>query len=104
MILYILNKLPNKVTLSLNVVVFVILIDQTQKHVEVVQSIYFIEDDNRARVLTPLETWRLQGFSDEDFCKAQEVCKNTYLYKQAGNSISVNVLEAIFKQIYKGDE
>lgn len=69
-----------------------------------VQSIYFIEDDNRARVLTPLETWRLQGFSDEDFCKAQEVCKNTYLYKQAGNSISVNVLEAIFKQIYKGDE
>lgn len=65
-----------------------------------VQSIYYIEEDNRVRNLTPLETWRLQGFSDDDYRIASEVCTETYLYKQSGNSISVNVLEDIFKQLY----
>lgn len=52
------------------------------------------------RRLTPLEFWRLMGFSDEDFYKAQKVCSEKQLYKQAGNSIVVNVLEAIFAQMY----
>ena len=39
------------------------------------------------------------GFTDEDFYKAEEVNSNTQLYKQAGNSIVVDVLEAIFKQM-----
>ena len=67
-----------------------------------VQSIYYIEDDNRVRKLTPLEYWRLQGFDDTDFDKAKEVAPETNLYKQAGNSISVNVLEDIFRNLYLG--
>jgi DNA (cytosine-5)-methyltransferase 1 len=39
------------------------------------------------------------GFTDEDFHKAEKVNSNTQLYKQAGNSIVVNVLEAIFRQL-----
>ena len=54
----------------------------------------------RIRKLIPLECWRLMGFSDEDFHKAEQVNSNTQLYKQAGNSIVVNVLEAIFKQFF----
>lgn len=54
-------------------------------------------DDFRIRKLTPKECWRLMGFDDEDFEKASKVCSNAQLYKQAGNSIVVNVLEEIFK-------
>lgn len=50
----------------------------------------------RIRKLTPKECWRLMGFDDEDFYKAEAVNSNTQLYKQAGNSIVVNVLEALF--------
>lgn len=53
----------------------------------------------RIRKLTPKECWRLMGFYDEDFEKAAKVNSNTQLYKQAGNSIVVNVLEGIFKQM-----
>lgn len=49
--------------------------------------------------LTPKECWRAMGFTDEDFEKAQKVNSDTQLYKQAGNSIVVDVLEAIFRQI-----
>lgn len=52
------------------------------------------------RRLTPLECWRLQGFTDEEFYKAQKVNSDTQLYKQAGNSITVNVMTAILKKIY----
>lgn len=55
----------------------------------------------RIRKLTPKEYWRLMGFDDEDFEKASKVNSNTQLYKQAGNSIVVNVLEAIFKNLLK---
>lgn len=55
--------------------------------------------DLRIRKLTPRECYRLMGFSDEDFDKAQKVNSNAQLYKQAGNSIVVNVLEAIFKEM-----
>lgn len=50
----------------------------------------------RIRRLTPREYYRLMGFDDEDYEKAAQVNSNTQLYKQAGNSIVVNVLEAIF--------
>lgn len=39
------------------------------------------------------------GFTDEDFDKAQKVNSDTQLYKQAGNSIVVQVLEAIFREM-----
>ena len=53
----------------------------------------------RIRKLTPLECWRLMGFDDEDFRKAEAVNSNSQLYKQAGNSIVVNVLEAVLKNL-----
>lgn len=53
----------------------------------------------RIRKLTPKECYRLMGFSNEDFDKASKFNSNAQLYKQAGNSIVVNVLEAIFKQL-----
>lgn len=53
----------------------------------------------RIRKLTPKECWRLMGFDDEDFEKAQKVNSNTQLYKQAGNSIVVNVLMAILNEL-----
>lgn len=54
------------------------------------------EKNLRIRKLTPKECWRLMGFSDEDFKKAEKVNSNTQLYKQAGNSIVVDVLEELF--------
>ena len=53
----------------------------------------------RIRKLTPKECWRLMGFKDEQFLKAEQVCSNSQLYKQAGNSIVVNVMEEIFKNL-----
>lgn len=62
------------------------------------------EENYRIRKLTPKECWRLMGFDDEDFDKAQAVpTSNTQLYKQAGNSIVVKVLEKIFLNLFKGD-
>ena len=54
----------------------------------------------RIRKLTPKECWRLMGFADEDVDNAAKVCSNSQLYKQAGNSIVVNVLMAIFKELF----
>ena len=53
----------------------------------------------RIRKLTPKECWRLMGFEDDDFNKASKVNSNAQLYKQAGNSIVVNVLEAILSNL-----
>lgn len=58
----------------------------------------------RIRKLTPKEHWRLMGFADIDFEKAEKVCSNSQLYKQAGNSIVVNVLMAIFKELFITDQ
>jgi len=59
----------------------------------------------RIRKLTPLECWRLMGFDDEDFYKAQGAgISNTQLYKQAGNSIVVNVLEKIFINLLRREK
>lgn len=54
----------------------------------------------RIRKLTPKECFRLMGFADADFEKAEKVNSNSQLYKQAGNSIVVDVLENIFKKIF----
>lgn len=55
----------------------------------------------RIRKLTPKECYRLMGFSDEDFEKARATGNSaTQLYKQAGNSIVVNVLEEIYKCLH----
>jgi DNA (cytosine-5)-methyltransferase 1 len=56
----------------------------------------------KIRRLTPKECWRLMGFEDKDFEKAEKINSNTQLYKQAGNSVVVNVLEAILKGLLKG--
>ena len=53
----------------------------------------------RIRKLTPKECWRLMGFDDSDFEKAEKVNSNSQLYKQAGNSIVVDVLCYIFKEM-----
>ena len=71
------------------------------------QQAVITEDSNmeniRIRKLTPRECWRLMGFDDEDFDKARAVNSDTQLYKQAGNSIVVNVLEAIMGNMFRGD-
>lgn len=55
-----------------------------------------VVDGYRIRRLTPLECWRLQGFPDAAFYKAQQAgVSNSQLYKQAGNSVTVNVIYAI---------
>ena len=63
-----------------------------------------VETEYRIRKLTPRECWRLMDQRDEDFNKAAEVNSNTQLYKQAGNSIVVNVLVAILGQLFDGKE
>lgn len=64
-------------------------------------NIGVVANDLRIRKLTPKECWRLMGFDDSDFNKASKVNSNTQLYKQSGNSIVVNVLEAIFDNLLK---
>lgn len=66
-----------------------------------------MEDDDmnekqyRIRRLTPRETWRLMDFTDEQFDKAKAAgLSDTQLYKQAGNSIVVGVLEQIMGNLY----
>lgn len=51
------------------------------------------------RKLTPKECWRLTGFDDEDFNKITGI-SNTQLYKQAGNSIVVDVLANLFREVF----
>lgn len=57
-------------------------------------------DNIRIRKLTPTECYKLMGFTAEDCKKASDGgVSNSQLYKQAGNSIVVNVLEAIFTSL-----
>lgn len=58
----------------------------------------------RIRKLTPKECWRLMGFDDEDHDKAAKETSNAQLYKQAGNSIVVNVLEELLKALLNQKE
>lgn len=61
--------------------------------------IYIQGDWCRIRKLTPKECWRLMDFDDADFEKAEKVNSNAQLYKQAGNSIVVSVLEVIIGEM-----
>ena len=59
----------------------------------------------KVRRLTPLECWRLQGFTDEQFNKAQATgLKDGPLYKMAGNAVSVPVISALGEFIKENDE
>lgn len=61
-----------------------------------------LDNNYRIRKLTPLECWRLMGFSDNDFDKAKEAgLSNTKLYERAGRGIVVPMLEAIFYELLK---
>jgi DNA-methyltransferase (dcm) len=55
--------------------------------------------NGKYRLLTELECWRLQGYTDEDYYAAAKVNGSTALYHQAGNSIPVTIFESIFKQM-----
>lgn len=62
--------------------------------------LYMTDKEKRVvRKLTPKECFRLMGFDDSDFEKAESVNSNTQLYKQAGNSIVVDVLEHLFAEL-----
>ena len=63
-----------------------------------------IEKGFRIRKLTPRECFRLMGMKDDDIDKIQQAgISNTQQYKMAGNSIVINVLEGIFKNLFKGE-
>lgn len=71
------------------------------------QQPHIISEDNkmndiqyRIRKLTPQECFRLMNFDDEDFYRAESCNSNTRLYSQAGNSIVVGCLAAIFSQLH----
>lgn len=69
-------------------------------HTITTQDSLGVYNDFRIRKLTPKECWRLMGFTDEDFFKAETIQSNSTLYKQAGNSIVVNVLEKLFYNLF----
>jgi len=60
-----------------------------------------VKRKQKIRRLTPLECWRLQDFPDEAFYKAQAVTSDSQLYRQAGNSITVRVIQKLIKKIYE---
>ena len=64
------------------------------------QNSQAVELEKKFRRLTPLECFRLQGFTDEEHSACQEVQSDTQLYRQMGNTISVPVIQAILKNIY----
>lgn len=73
-------------------------IAQTIQAGEVNQGV--VTNDIRIRKLTPLECWRLQGFTDDQFYKAKnDGVSNSQLYKQAGNSVTVNVVDYIISNV-----
>ena len=61
-----------------------------------------MKNELRIRKLTPKECWRLMGFKDEEFERAESAgISNTQLYKQAGNSIVVDTLvNGVFKYLF----
>lgn len=77
-----------------------ILIKNKYTHIDDTQD---LDKDYRIRKLTPLECWRLMGYTDEDFYKAKDVAKlsNSKLYERAGRGIVVPMLEDIFKNLFK---
>ena len=67
-----------------------------------VQGLVYFDEEYRARSLTGLENWRLMGFDDRDYFLAKEAgVTENQLLKQAGNSIVVDVLERVFRELFK---
>ena len=70
-------------------------------------AVAFIEPNGevhigRIRKLTPMECWKLQGFTDDQFDKAKATgLSDSRLYKMAGNAVTVNVISEIGKIIKK---
>lgn len=73
--------------------------DGTTNTLTSVQKDNYVATPYRIRKLTPKECWRLMGFDDSDFEKAEKVNSNTQLYKQAGNSIVVDVIQSILNKL-----
>lgn len=68
------------------------------------REVKIVEDDEAVRALTPKEYFRLMGFDDADVdLLIENGISNTQLYKMAGNSIVVNVLEFLFCQIFDSE-
>lgn len=67
-------------------------------------GVLIADDRIKIRKLTPRECFRLQGFTDEQFDRAAAVNSETQLYKQAGNAVTVNVVEEIGRHIVKTNE
>ena len=70
-------------------------------HKIAIHQVHKIEPPIRIRKLTPKECFRLMGFSDENFEATEKMVSNSQLYKQAGNSIVVDVLYYILVELYK---
>lgn len=68
--------------------------------IQTTNELYLFYNDNKKK-LTSRELYLLMGFSEEDHFKVKNICSENQLIKQAGNSIVVNVLEAIFKEVFK---
>ncbi|XZI06079.1 DNA (cytosine-5-)-methyltransferase (plasmid) [Clostridium perfringens] len=78
--------------------------DKTELCEKEINGMNYLGDttDFKIRKLTPLECWRLMGFNDEDFYHTKELgLSDSSLYKLAGNSIVVNCLYYIFKEVFK---
>ena len=65
---------------------------------------HLLNGDWRIRKLTPRECFRLQGWADEYFDRAQLVNSDSQLYKQAGNGVTVTVVKAIAKRMKEIEE
>lgn len=66
------------------------------------QDKHGIVHKGRIRKLMPIECWRLQGFTDEQFNRAASLgLSDSHLYKMAGNSVTVSVVSAVGEKIKK---
>ena len=63
-----------------------------------------IDETTRIRRLTPKECFRLQGWTDDYFEKAEFVNSDNQLYRQSGNGVSVPVIQAIAERMGIDDE
>ena len=88
-----------------NQLVDAILNDQNKKLSNQIQIVGYIYQDNKIRMLKPNEVFKMMGFSKQDFKKCKELnISDTQLYKMAGNSIAVSILEKIFEELLKNNK
>lgn len=70
----------------------------------ITNRVHLFGDAEKIRRLMPVECWRLQGFTTEQFQKAAATgLSDAQLYKQAGNAVTVNVAEAIAENLIAFD-